>query len=50
MKRTSRQGGTNNHEQTRCEFPAQSSGGHRLRKLNIKRTYNRQPINNSENL
>jgi len=41
MKRTSRQGETNNHEQTRCEF-------HRVKKFNKKRKYNRQPISNFE--
>jgi hypothetical protein len=41
MKRTLRQGETNNHEQTRCEF-------HRVRKSNNERKYNRQLISNFE--
>lgn len=50
MKRTSRQGGTNKYEQTRCEFPTRWSGGHCVKKLNNENKYNHQPINNFENL
>jgi hypothetical protein len=42
MKRTSRQGGTNNNEQTRCEF-------HRVIKL-IKAVIFNQQIDNNLNI
>lgn len=41
MKRTSRQGETNNNEQTRCEF-------HRVKKFNNERKFNHQLFSNFE--
>ena len=48
MKRTTRHGEINNNEQIRYEFPARRSGGHRVRKLEKERKFNRQLIRNLE--